>query len=98
MKRIFTKKFWQITKAKLRIIKFRFFYSASNTLKVIIIFFIVLPIVLLLIYLPLWFFEFIANTYQSNIPDFIKMEENPEWVKMDLQKRRKFVELINTWK
>ena len=94
---IFTKKFWQIKRANWQIVKFKYFYSWQNVLKFFFGVFVIMPLVWVFVVIPNWFFNMLEEFVTENMP--IKIEENPEWVKMKFNgQTRDFMMQFKTWK
>ena len=95
---MFSKKFWQIKRANLQIVKFKYFYSWQNVLKLVIAFGLVLPLCIVFVIIPKWFFEKLDNLIRDNMPSLLKVDENPEWIKLNtMQKRNEFMMQFKTW-
>lgn len=96
---IFTKKFWQIRYANWQITKFQYFYSWQNVLKLIIAFGVILPFCVVFVMIPSWFFEKLNDAIRDNMPSFLKVDENPEYLKMRAKgELREFMLKFQTWK
>ena len=93
---LFTKKFWLIKRANLRMIKYQYFYSWQNGLRLI---FAVIcgAIFLTLIALPAIIFEWLNDTITAIIPQWMKVDENPEWQKMNHIQRREHMQSLKDW-
>jgi len=96
MKTVFTKKFWQIKRANWQIVKFKYFYSWQNTLKLIVALGVILPVCIIFVMIPSWFFNLLEEFVRENMP--FKVDENPEWIKMQMNgQTRDFMMQFKTW-
>lgn len=95
---MFSKKFWQIKRANWLIVKFKYFYSWQNVLKLVIAFGVLLPLCIVFVMIPKWFFDKLDDLIRDNMPSCFKVDENPEWFKMGNQERRDFMMQFKTWK
>ena len=94
--KIFTKKYWLIKRANLRMIKYQYFYSWQNTLR--FLFAITWGIIFLTtISFPAMFFEWLKDKLTDNIPQWLKVDENPEWQKMNNAQRRNYMNSYKDW-
>ena len=94
--KIFTKKYWLIKRANLRMFKYKYFYSWQSTLRFLFAI-IWASVFLVTIGILAMFFEWLKDTIADNIPQWAKVDENPAWWKMtDLQKR-KFLLSLKDW-
>lgn len=94
---MFSKKYWFIKRANMRIFMFKYFYSWQNALKFIFAL-IWGPIFLVFVAFPQIFFEWLHNFIEDNIPRFIKVDDNPKWLKMSNAQRREFMLTFKDWK
>lgn len=97
MKQIFTKKFWQIKYANWQITKFQYFYSWQNILIMVFNFTFLLPILLVFVIIPQWFFDSLKELITDNMPKCILIDENPEYRKMNNKQMREFMLKFKTW-
>jgi hypothetical protein len=97
MKRFFIKKYWQIKYANWQITKFQYFYSWQNILKMAFAFCFLLPLLFVFVLIPQWFFDKLKDIVTDNMPRFLKVDENPEYLKMDNQQMRDFMMKFKTW-
>lgn len=94
--KIFTKKYWLIKRANLRIIKYKYFYSWQNTLR--FLFGIIWGITFLItISFPAMIFEWLNDKLTDNIPQWLKVDENPAWWKMTNSQKREFLQSFKDW-
>ncbi len=95
---IFTKKFWQIRYANWQITKFKYFYCWQNALKFVFAVAFVLPLCLVFVTIPNWFFEKLNDMVQDKMPSFLMIDENPEYLKMKRAgELREFMLKFQTW-
>ena len=80
----------------MRIVKYKYFFSWQNTLRFILAF-IWVPLLLLFVTFPAWFFEKLQEFIGDNMPYCLKVDDNPEWAKMDNIQRRDFVNTLKDW-
>ncbi len=97
MKQLFTKKYWLIKRANLRVIKFQYFYSWQNILKMIFNFTFLLPILFVFVIIPQWFFDNLKEFISDNMPKCILIDENPEYAKMNNQQWREYMLSLKDW-
>jgi len=97
MKQLFTKKYWLITRANLRVTKFKYFYSWQNILKMIIAFGFVLPVFFVFVVFPKWVFDTLNDIITDNMPGFLKIDDNPEYTKMNNQQWRDYMLSLKDW-
>ena len=94
--KIFTKKYWLIKRANLRLIKYQYFYSWQNALR--LLFGIVWAFIFLaIIGFPAMIFKWLEDTITDNIPQWMKVDENPEWQKMKHIQKRDFMLSLKDW-
>lgn len=94
--KIFTKKYWLIKRANLRLIKYQYFYSWQNALR--LLFAIVWAVIFLaIISFPAMIFEWLKDTITDNIPQWMKVDENPEWQKMNNAQRCNHMNSYKDW-
>ncbi len=97
MKKFFTAKYWKIKRANWRIIKFRYFYSWQNIVKMFFAFVFVMPIFFTFVSFPKWVFNWLEEFIGDNMPGFLKFDENPEWVRKYSSQRRDFMLSLKDW-
>ena len=56
-----------------------------------------LPLLFVFVIVPQWFFDKLKETITDNMPEFLKINENPEWTKQNNQQRRDFIMKFKTW-
>ena len=94
--KIFTKKYWLIKRANLRIFKYKYFYSWQSTLRFLFAF-AWGTIFMLMISIPAMIFEWLKDTITDNIPQWMKIDENPAWWKMTSSQKREFLQSFKDW-
>jgi len=97
MKAVFNKKFWKIKRAQFRVYKFQYFYSWQNVLRAIFAL-VFMPIFTVFITIPKWILDKLENFISDNMPHWLKISENPEWIKHTWQDRKEFLDSLKDWK